>query len=244
MQGGRPKAALVGSRSSGLRRAAEGRSWLHWLLVDACAYLPRPSFSFLLYPFHWPLLAPTHSFIYILKSDLSSSPQPYTKYIFSDRILDAFYHHPTPKRDPWIAHWNRKGPMESRKLSRGIQQGVKTEPKTIAMHPTCWSFAGGRRPLRNTGLAGGRGRLYSIVLAGGRRPPWITLRLDGRSKVVCACSLLILFLPVVSPLYIPSNSATASRSNKQRTFVFRLRWARLWRALISSIYIYIYIYKK
>jgi len=115
VEGGRPKAALVGSRSSGLRRAAEGRSWLHWLLVDACAYLPRPSFSCLLYPFHWPLLAPTHSFIYILKSDLSSSPQPYTKYIFSDRILDAFYHHPTPKRDLWIAHW--KGPMESRKLS-------------------------------------------------------------------------------------------------------------------------------
>ena len=28
VEGGRPKAALVGSRSRGLRRAAEGRSWL------------------------------------------------------------------------------------------------------------------------------------------------------------------------------------------------------------------------
>ena len=61
----------------------------------------------------------------------------------------------------------------------------------------------------------------------------------GRPKVALACSLLILALayrkPTASSKYFKRSLVAATQ---QKTCVFRFRLARLWRALISSIYIY------
>ena len=85
------------------------------------------------------------------------------------------------------------------------------------------------------------GRANWIVLAGGRRPPsLITQRLGGRPKVARACSLLIL-APALRKSTVPS-SYSLPEATQQTTFVFRFRLARLWRALISSVYIYIYMF--
>ena len=63
-----------------------------------------------------------------------------------------------------------------------------------------------------------KGRLHCIVLAGmclagARRPPLITQRLGGRPEAARVCSLLICSPAFLKSLYLPSNSAFASRSN-------------------------------
>ena len=115
--------------------------------------------------------------------------------------------------------------MESRKLIRvliGDKASLEVKPKAIAVlvivgffsvRACVWRAAEGRQ----------RSRTY----------------LGWRSKVARACSLLILRFE--STLLLPSILIKRSlfTSTQQKTFVFRFRLARLWRALISSIYIYI-----
>ena len=71
----------------------------------------------------------------------------------------------------------------------------------------------------------------ALILAGGRRPPLVMQHLGGRPKVLRIGSLLI-FAPAsreftTFPIVHPSLPVA--------TRVFRLRLARFWRALISSI---------
>ena len=113
----------------------------------------------------------------------------------------------------------------------------------------CWSLAGSRKPLRYTGLAGGQ-RPPLLDCSGGRvfggRPKAAieiaALTVGGRPKGALACCLLILALAFRKST-VPSKHFKRSFpvATQQKAFVFRFRLARLWRALISSIYIYISI---
>ena len=89
-----------------------------------------------------------------------------------------------------------------------------------------------------------KGRLYGLVcwrVYGGRPKAAIeiaALTVGGWPKGALACCLLILALAFRKST-APSKHFKRSVAIQQKAFVFRFRLARLWRALISSIYIYI-----
>ena len=93
-----------------------------------------------------------------------------------------------------------------------------------------------------------KGRLYGLFwwrVYGGRPKAAIeiaALTVGGWPKGALACCLLILALAFRKSI-VPSKHFKRSFpvAIQQKAFVFRFRLARLWRALISSIYIYIYI---
>ena len=75
--------------------------------------------------------------------------------------------------------------------------------------------------------------LAGIRLAGGRRPPLITHCSGGRPKVTCAGSLSI-FAPAFRASAVLFQSfvihPSLPETTQQKTFVFRFRLVRLWRA--------------
>ena len=87
-------------------------------------------------------------------------------------------------------------------------------------------------------VAQGRG------LAGGQRSPLLDCSgghvYGGRPKAALACKLILAPMFRKSTVSSKRFKRLLPAATQQKTVAFRFRLARLWRALISSIYIYIY----